>query len=410
MKSFEEHLTSLIARKRIRPRSLENGECQSLRGSRCTLCHAVEWTYADEIRSKNDAIRAFWGERYSPDALSSIVPSPLGRNYRTVSKRRAFHAKREVMLGLISPSEDRQYKPFEVVRCAIEPVEHASIYETIQGLLKKPYAQPLAESIRYIIIKGNYTEHTLIVSAAHVDAATVRAMNTLSKSLTRSHTGIAGVFLYEDKSNGRYYLPASRQQAIRRVYGNDRIFQRICGRSFLYPPLAFSQINLSMTDHFVANAAALLDMTPQTRLIDLYCGYGLFAICLSAKVHSAIGMDVSADSIDAAIANARRNGVTNTKFLRGDITINTLPRVLRTPDDHKVVLLDPPRNGTGQGVIEYVAAAMPRQVLHIFCNINIMPAELNRWTENGFRITKVVPLDMFPGTSTIETMVLLERP
>jgi tRNA/tmRNA/rRNA uracil-C5-methylase (TrmA/RlmC/RlmD family) len=151
-------------------------------------------------------------------------------------------------------------------------------------------------------------------------------------------------------------------------------------------------------------------LTPQTRLIDLYCGYGLFAICLSAKVQTAIGMDVSADSIDAAIANARRNGVTNAKFLRGDITINTLPRVLRTPDDHKVVLLDPPRNGTGPGVIEYIAAAMPRQVLHIFCNINIMPAELNRWTENGFRITKAVPLDMFPGTSTIETMVLLERP
>jgi tRNA/tmRNA/rRNA uracil-C5-methylase (TrmA/RlmC/RlmD family) len=71
------------------------------------------------------------------------------------------------------------------------------------------------------------------------------------------------------------------------------------------------------------------------------------------------------------------------------------------------VILDPPRGGTGPGVVERIALRRPGAVLHIFCNADIIGEELSRWTSNGYDVCRATPIDMFPGTSDIETMVLL---
>ena len=71
------------------------------------------------------------------------------------------------------------------------------------------------------------------------------------------------------------------------------------------------------------------------------------------------------------------------------------------------MLLDPPRGGTAEGVIEVLAAKRPGRVVHLFCDIDIMPAEIRRWEASGYVREKVIPFDMFPGTSTIEVVTLL---
>jgi tRNA/tmRNA/rRNA uracil-C5-methylase (TrmA/RlmC/RlmD family) len=80
---------------------------------------------------------------------------------------------------------------------------------------------------------------------------------------------------------------------------------------------------------------------------------------------------------------------------------------MKSSRGNDAILLDPPRSGTDKEVIEYIAARKPTRVLHIFCNVDIMPNELKRWTESGYSITRAIPFDMFPGTSAIEMMVLL---
>ncbi|MEK9138741.1 MAG: methyltransferase domain-containing protein, partial [Bacteroidota bacterium] len=322
-----------------------------------------------------------------------------------------FHARSSVKLGLISPTEEGSYKPFDAVQCAIEPAGHAAIYQKLQEILEKPYAKPLAEALSYVIIKGSYAEFALILNVREATPEVVKATNTLSKSLTHFFKEIVGLFLYEDQSDGRYYLGSSagRRAAFRKVFGKAEVYQRICGRSFLYSPLSFSQVNLSIVESFVTTAGDLLNLSGQTRFIDLYCGYGLFALCLSNRVRSTIGIENSADSIQAAIDNALRQRVSNVRFIRGAVTPETLQHAMKSSWGYDAVLLDPPRNGTAEGVIESIATWKPQRVLHIFCNIDIMPAELKRWSKCGYTIAKAVPFDMFPGTPTIEMMVLLNQ-
>jgi tRNA/tmRNA/rRNA uracil-C5-methylase (TrmA/RlmC/RlmD family) len=71
------------------------------------------------------------------------------------------------------------------------------------------------------------------------------------------------------------------------------------------------------------------------------------------------------------------------------------------------MLLDPPRSGTAPGVLEVLAGRLPRRVVHVFCNMEILPEELQRWKKAGYRPERAIPLDMFPGTPELEMMVLL---
>jgi tRNA/tmRNA/rRNA uracil-C5-methylase (TrmA/RlmC/RlmD family) len=411
VKTFDDHLSTIITQANLKKRPLTEGECQSPRSSRCSLCHAVDLAYEDEIRLKNQALRTFWEQFASLETLAQLVPSPLGRGYRTVTKRRAFQSRGSVKLGLIAPTDEGTYKPFDVVRCAIEPADHAPLYQKIQEILDKPYAGPIGEALSYVIIKGSYTEYTIILNVRAISPDVVHATNTLSKSLTHSFKEIAGIFLYEDSSDGRYYLGSSSQRsnAFRKIFGKADIYQRICGRSFLYSPFSFSQVNISITDQFVTKAGELLDLDKEMRLLDLYGGYGLFAVYLAGSVHSVVGVEIAADSVASAIANAKRQKISNVRFVRSDITSETISRLIAQTRQQDVVLLDPPRSGTGEAVIECIAARKPIRVLHIFCNVDIMSAELKRWEASGYTVDKAIPFDMFPGTPSIEMMVLLTR-
>ena len=411
MKTFEEYLQATIKGSHPRKRILPQGECQSPAAARCTLCHAVDLDYASEVTAKNESLRLFLEKHVSPQIISPLTPSPLGRWYRTVTKRRVFQYHGATRLGLIAPAGEGSYKPFTVVKCAIEPASHAPIFQHVQGILDKPSSQPLAEVLSYVIIKGSYTEFTLILNVRRISSTVVNATNTLSKSLTRRFKEIVAVFLYEDTSDRRYYLgsPDRRTSGFRRIFGNKEVYQRICGRSFLYSPLSFSQVNMSMADQFVVTAGELLELDKSMTVFDLYSGYGLFALCFSEKVSSVIGVEIASESVASAIANAKRQRVTNARFIRSNITVESVSRLVAPLQPQDVVLLDPPRSGTLEGVIESIAAHKPARVLHIFCNIDIMPAELKRWDKARYTASRVIPFDMFPGTSSMETMVLLRR-
>lgn len=410
MKTFTEHLSDAISAWHVPTRPLAKGECQSPYGARCTLCHAVNLTYATEVTLKNTALSSYWKQYFSPELLAPLIPSPLGRFYRTVTKRRAFHNLQSCTLGLIAPTDEGSYEPFDVVKCAIEPERHAAIYFKIQQILGKPHAAPLSDALGHVIIKGSYTEHTLVFNVRQITPAVVKAANTVSKSLTHMFKDLVGVFLYEDASSGGYYLGQSnkmRRPALRKIFGKADIYHKTCGKSFLYSPLAFSQINQSMLEEFVTAAGRLLELNDGMTLFDLYCGYGLLALCLADRVRFVEGMELSTESVASAIANARRQKATNTRFIRAEITVDSIARLLERAREHTAVILDPPRSGVEAGVIECIAARKPGKVLHIFCNVDILPAELQRWRGSGYKIAQAIPLDMFPGTPSTEIMVLL---
>lgn len=411
MQSYKEILASAIAAANLPSRALDVGECQSPTGQRCSLCYAVRLSYADEARLKDEELQRVWKDWRFTAELARLVRSPLGRGYRTTTKRRVFPYRDTVCLGLIAPSEEGEMRPFPVVRCVIEPQEHCAIFHHVQESFVKPYAKKLARATSYVVIKGTSAEQTLIFNVKDISPELVRSANTLSKSLTRSFPSIIGIFLYADTSSPQYYLGRQRgrsRTSFRKLYGKSEVYHRVLGRSFLYSPLSFSQVNQSILERVIREAQALLQPKNDAKLYDLYCGYGLFALCLAGNVREVIGVESSSASIASAFANARRQRVNNARFLLSDINQETIGRIMTAAQPGDAVILDPPRKGTAEGVIEFIAATRPARVVHIFCAVDLMPKELKRWERAGYTVVCAVPFDMFPGTPEVEILVLLE--
>jgi tRNA/tmRNA/rRNA uracil-C5-methylase (TrmA/RlmC/RlmD family) len=412
VKSFEEHLEVACREAALPSRSLRPGECQTPSRQRCTLCHAGTMSYEDELKLKNRALQAFWRERFGEVTIGPLVASPLGRGYRTVTKRKVFRSRRGLFLGLISPSDDSPSGGIPVVECVIEPSQHAAIYAAMQQHLLKPHATPLIHQLTYVIIKGNYSEFTLMLNVMATDPALVKAANTISKATTRSFPSVTGVFLYEGGEGNRYYMgragKGSRPQ-LRRLFGKSDIHQRMSGRSFLYTPASFSQVNPGVAELMVDGVGEMLGLPSGGKLFDLYCGYGLFSLCLAGGAKRVLGVDVSHESITSAMENARRQRASNVRFVRSDVNTQTLQTLLRDLSPEDRILLDPPRTGVAPGAIEFIAAKGPERVVHIFCNTTLIEGDVRNWKATGYRIDRAVAFDMFPGTDTMEIAVSLTR-
>jgi tRNA/tmRNA/rRNA uracil-C5-methylase (TrmA/RlmC/RlmD family) len=299
----------------------------------------------------------------------------------------------------------------DVLYCLIEPEAHSVIYRCVQESVTKPYARPLASALRYVIVKGIPPELCVILSVSGIDGKLIRAVNTLSKTITRGSADVTGVWLHQDSTRGTFYLGTTNPRAHStslKVFGKGELYQKFGGKSFLYPVFSFSQVNASIVDRMIASAWELLKIDNTTAFYDLYCGYGVFTLTIGDAARESVGVERSPESIQAAIANAKRQGAHAVRFQRSDITETSIGASVSRMRPGDCLLLDPPRGGTSPGVIEHLARIRPARVVHIFCDIDGMSTEVKRWRMSGYRVVRGIPFDMFPGTDETELMVLLE--
>ena len=411
MIAFSEILAHRIRTSQVAPRTLAPGECASKSGKNCRLCYAHRLEYEDELRIKNEAMQEFWKKLFPTIPLQPLIASPRGREYRVISKRRVFAAKNDFVFGLIDLNENKKYDALNVLRCAIEPKEHTALYDQVENVLRANFLQTLSGILQYVIIKGNYDEQWIILNVAETSPKAIHEINQLSKLLSIGKGSLKGLSVLIDAADSKYYTGSNKKTSEprwRTVFGNKEIFHQVMEKKFLYHPLSFSQVNLSAMENLLLVAERLLQPNPQATLYDLYCGYGLFALCFADKFQRVVGVEMSLESIRSAIDNAKRQHVSNDRFITSKITHESIRRVMRTSSQQDIVILDPPRNGTLEGVIETIAAHSPRRVLHIFCNLDIIVTELERWKRSRYRVLEAIPLDNFPGTPSMELMVLLE--
>jgi 23S rRNA (uracil1939-C5)-methyltransferase len=176
-----------------------------------------------------------------------------------------------------------------------------------------------------------------------------------------------------------------------------------------FGPTDFVQVNGFINEAMVGRAIELLEVGPGDRVLDLYCGLGNFTLPLARRAAAVVGVEGEAGLIERARANARLNGIENAAFHVADLSVapdRTLPWMRGGFDK---VLLDPPRVGARE-VLSAVAHLAPRRVVYISCHTGSLARDLGVLTqEHGFRLRAAGVLDMFPHTTHVESMAVLER-
>jgi tRNA/tmRNA/rRNA uracil-C5-methylase (TrmA/RlmC/RlmD family) len=386
--------------------------CNSSAGRKCSLCYASGTAYPEELKAKEEALKIFWKQHHDDAVLRPLVVSPAGRYYRSISKRKLALQGRRVVVGLIDPDERRTGGILPVTACAIEPGSHQEVYRRVSQVTSAAAFAPLFQTMRYIIVRGDELNTMVILSLTDSSPAIVKLTNALSKILTAEPTTVRAVYVHRDESDGRYYLgsgdPAGRV-SVRRLFGVQGLKHSVEGKRFFYPPTVFTQVNHQVIDGLVAVVRNLLEPNSQETLLDLYCGYGLFGLRFAEVYRNVLGADISPDAIKAAHENATHQHARRVRFIRSTLDEESVHGLLRRCAPPFSVILDPPRSGTAEGIIPLLASFAPKRVVHLFCNVDRMPDELKHWERNGYQIHAAVPVDMFPGTASIEFVVGLQQ-
>lgn len=359
--------------------------------------------YSDELELKNRAFALFC-ERNGLPAPEKIVESPLPRNYRTTTKRRAGFENGRFRLFFGADERLEYTEP-------LEPEEHLAIYRFIEEILKKPAFAALAEALNWVIVRGSYKRRAVIFNVGEMNASVVRKLKLMGEHLNVANLGVVSAHVYFDPTRSDYYLEASRPTdalGFKTLFGPKELSLDLGAFRLKYPITGFSQINESQIPNLLAFAKKLLRPSEKDFLLDLYCGYGLFSFGIGGAAASTWGAEWEGPSIECAKSSARFLK-RPAKFLAGKINRDFVERSIPKGSGSELTLLDPPRSGVEAGVIAALAKRNPKCVLHIFCGTDEIPRSLNQWKLSGYKAVNVQPLDLFPGTPHLETMVLLER-
>ncbi len=176
-----------------------------------------------------------------------------------------------------------------------------------------------------------------------------------------------------------------------------------------FGPSDFVQVNAAINHGMVARAIELLEIRPTDRVLDLYCGLGNFTLPLARHSGSVVGVEGDPGLIERARSNARRNGVANAEFHVADLSVTPDRTIPWLRGGYDAVLLDPPRVGARE-VLSAVAHIAPRRLVYISCHTGSLARDLGVLVgEHGFRLRAAGVLDMFPHTTHVESIAVLDR-
>ena len=152
-----------------------------------------------------------------------------------------------------------------------------------------------------------------------------------------------------------------------------------------------------------------LNLPKNALILDLYCGIGTIGLSLSGSAREVIGAEIVPEAVKDAKENAGINSINNAKFFCCDAS-EVAEKLKKFNENLDAVIIDPPRKGCSLKLIEDVIKMEPKKIAYVSCNPATLARDLKIFSENSdFKIKKVIPVDMFPRTSHVETTVILER-
>jgi len=190
--------------------------------------------------------------------------------------------------------------------------------------------------------------------------------------------------------------------------GKDHIVEEMEGLKFKIGPKSFFQTNSDQAYKLYQITRDFANLKGTETVYDLYTGTGTIANFVAHQAEKVIGIEYVPEAIEDAKENSRFNNITNTKFFAGDIK-DVLNQDFISQHGHPdIIILDPPRAGVHQNVIDSIRASLPKRIVYVSCNPATQARDL-ALIKDDYKITAVQPVDMFPHTHHVENVVKLER-
>ena len=376
----------------------------------CGGCSLRHLDYAAELRAKQesvlDAFRRIGGLEVP---VLDILPSPEVDRYRNKVQFPVGVDKNGVpCIGFYA---GRTHRIVPCPDCKLQPGVLNEIGNALCAFFAQQGIRPYDEQsgkglVRHIFLRRGAHSGQIMVCLVCTRAKLPHA-EQLCAVLREQFPAISTILLNVNAKNTNVILGSENHI----LYGPGYIEDTLCGVPVRLGPLSFYQVNTLAAERLYGVAAQYAQLTPDDALLDLYCGMGTIGLSMADQCRELIGVEIVPEAIESAKANAARMGeavAAKSRFFCADAgqAATQLAAEGLHPD---IVMLDPPRKGCDEATLSAVVRMAPRRVVYVSCN----PATAARdaaWLErNGYHAEKVQPVDLFPRTKHVETVVLLSH-
>ncbi len=374
---------------------------------KCLGCSLIAMKYPAQLEYKRQRVsKAFAEQKLSPEiVIEPVLASPEPINYRASAKL-VFGRKREqVMLGLY------QRGSHAVIDCPDCPVHHPLINKIAAIVREEVQRQRISVFspahqnglLRYLMIRVSPASNKALVTfVCHYEDH--QYLPNLAKWLMRKAPEVIGVHQNINSSGGNVIIG----QETRKVYGLPDLIDQVGDIKLRMSPESFFQVNTLQAAHIYALVRKWAGLTRQDTAIDLFCGIGGIALHLAQDAGNVFGIEYVPEAVRNAAENARFNNLLNCRFQSGDAAIE-FQKVAAAGRKPKLVTVNPPRKGCSEELLAALADVQPEQIIYVSCDPDSLARDLASLSKNGYQISKVQPVDMFPQTAHIETVVQLTR-
>ncbi|AZT83089.1 23S rRNA (uracil(1939)-C(5))-methyltransferase RlmD [Marinobacter sp. NP-4(2019)] len=360
----------------------------------CGGCSLQHMGADAQIQFKEDTLREHFAHfgGIEPEEWVAPMLSPATLGYRRKARLGVRHvqARDSVLVGF---REKRNSFLTDIDRCAVLDPRIGERITPLRDMLYKLDA---------------YSRIAQVEVACGDDAAVMvfRNMDELSDS---DRTALIAFGQVHDL---HIYLQPKGPDTVHRIWpegGEERLGYRLeeFDLTMKFHPMDFTQVNAGINGTMVHRAVEWLDIQPEERVLDLFCGLGNFTLPLARKAGQVVGVEGDDAMVVRGRENAELNGLNNVTFHGADLQADFTSQPWAGEGFDKI-LIDPPRSGA-QEVCEYLTAFGAKRIVYVSCNPATLARDAGVMVRNGYRLVRAGVMDMFPHTTHVESIALFER-
>ncbi len=381
--------------------------------SACTACAYKNIDYAHELKTKANNVRAAFRKAGLPLVeVLSVLSTGQTCGYRNKAQYPIGRdAKGEYVFGFFAP---KSHTVKEAAACPLQPKVFAEILELLRVFFKENDISVYDEKngtglLRHVYLRRAERNGEILLTLV-INGSALPCEAALVARVCAAFPSVVGILLNENREDTNVIL----SDTYRTLFGQDYMTDELCGVTLKIAPSAFYQVNHDGAQLLYGEAKKLAGLRKTDLLLDLYCGTGAIGLSMASEVRELIGIEIVADAVECAKQNAAASNIENASFFVGDAA--DAEKILEGAEKTRgerirpdVVILDPPRKGCDARLLSFVASLSPRTIVYVSCNPDTLARDVALLAPLGYATDRVQPVDMFPATGHVESVVCLTR-
>lgn len=411
----EGRLKEILEKSPVETVGVENGGCPHF--NICGGCSYISMPYEESLKIKENQVRELLepvlSKQQSVCQIEPIRQSPVYYGYRN---KMEFTFGDEVKDGPLALGMHKKGSFYDIVTvdgCRLVDDDYSAILrETLYYFEEKktPFYHRYTHEgyLRHLLVRrasrtGEILAALVTTTQQEVDLESWKE-RLLSLPLNGKFAGI--LHITNDSMSDAVKCDSSEI-----LYGRDYFYEELLGLKFRISTFSFFQTNTCGAEVLYETAREYVgslvkeEGKPDSIVYDLYSGTGTIAQLMAPVAKKVIGVEIVEEAVVAARENAKQNGLENCEFIAGDV-LKVLDEIEEKPD---FIILDPPRDGVHPKALSRIIGYGVEKLVYISCKPTSLARDLEIFIANGYEVQRCVPVDQFPWTTGIETVVLLSK-